>query len=148
MLWGSCAVMSVLGYLSKDIMEPATLALTIATIFLTKALEKSGENFSDSLTKTIGEAIAKIRKHSPTTATALETGEPQALNLDADTLAQIPEDPIFAELVNTADAEANPTFQEKFQAVKAGGTINIIGRQITISQAGSGNTQNNNFSNF
>ncbi|HLO85898.1 MAG TPA: hypothetical protein VK203_12940 [Nostocaceae cyanobacterium] len=129
-------------------MEPATLALTIATIFLTKALEKSGENFSDSLTKIIGEAIAKIRKHSPTTATALETSDPQALNLDADTLAQIPEDPIYAELVNTAEAEANPKFQEKFQAVKAGGTINIIGKQITISQAGSGNTQNNNFSNF
>jgi hypothetical protein len=32
--------------------------------------------------------------------------------------------------------------------VKAGGTINIIGKQINISQAGTGNTQNNTFGNF
>jgi hypothetical protein len=51
-------------------------------------------------------------------------------------------------LVATADVEENTTFQEKYQAVKAGGTINIIGKQINISQNGSNNTQNNNLSNF
>ncbi|AFZ27513.1 hypothetical protein Cylst_5502 [Cylindrospermum stagnale PCC 7417] len=139
--------MSVLDYSAKP-MEPTTLALAIATIFLTKALEKSGENFSDGFTKKIGEVLAKIRKHSPETATALAAADPQVLNLDKTVLEQIPPDPIFAELVDTADAEKNATFQDKFQAVKTGGTINIIGKQITVTQAGTGNTQTNTFSNF
>lgn len=127
-------------------MEPVILA--IATIFLTKALEKSGEIFGEELITKMGTAITKIREHSPETAKALEKGDPQVLNLDPTVLKQIQPEPIFAELVATADAEKNATFQEKFQAVKAGGTINIIGKQITISQDGTGNTQTNTFSNF
>lgn len=50
-------------------MEPTTLAIA-TTIFLTKALEKSGENFSDSLTKIVNDALTKIRKPSPETAEA------------------------------------------------------------------------------
>ncbi|AFZ58189.1 hypothetical protein H6G54_19420 [Anabaena cylindrica FACHB-243] len=129
-------------------MEPTTLAIAIATIFLTKALEKSGETFSESLTKKVGEALAKIRNHSPETATALVAGNPEALNLNPEVLNQIPDDPIFAELVTTADVEENATFADKYQALKSGGTINIIGKQINISQAGTGGTQTNNFSNF
>ena len=128
-------------------MEPITLA-TIATIFLTGVLQKQGENFSDFFMQKVGEALAVISKHSPETATALAAGNPEVLSLKPEVLQQIPSDPIFAELVATADAEKNTTFQEKYQAVKAGGTINIIGEQINISQAGTGNTQNNNFSNF
>lgn len=111
-------------------MEPTTLAIAIATIFLTKALEKSGENFSDGLTKKVGDAIAKIRKHSPETATALTAGDPQALNLDKTVLEQIPPDPIFAELVDTADAEKNATFQEKLQAAKAGRIVQVMANEI------------------
>lgn len=129
-------------------MEPITLVTAITTIFLTGVLQKQGENFSDFLMQKVGEALAVIRKHSPETAAALETGNPEVLSLKPEVLQQIPSDPIFAELVATADVEENTTFQEKYQAVKAGGTINIIGKQINISQNGSNNTQNNTFSNF
>ena len=129
-------------------MEPITLVTAITTIFLTGVLQKQGENFSDFLMQKVGEALAVIRKHSPETAAALETGNPEVLSLKPEVLQQIPSDPIFAELVATADVEENTTFQEKYQAVKAGGTINIIGKQINISQNGSNNTQNNTFSDF
>ncbi|MBE9235236.1 hypothetical protein IQ227_04055 [Anabaena aphanizomenioides LEGE 00250] len=52
-------------------MEPTTLALTIATIFLTGMLQKQGEDFSDALKQKARDAIAVIRKHSPDTAAAL-----------------------------------------------------------------------------
>jgi hypothetical protein len=129
-------------------MEPITLATAITTIFLTGVLQKQGENFSDFFMQKVGEVLAVIRKHSPETAAALETGNPEVLSPNSEVLQQIPSDPIFAELVATADVEENTTFQEKYQAVKAGGTINIIGKQINISQNGSNNTQNNNLSNF
>ena len=124
-------------------MEPITLATAITTIFLTGVLQKQGENFSDVLMQKVREALAVIRKHSPETATALAAGNPEVLSLKPEVLQQIPSDPIFAELVATADVEKNATFQEKYQAVKAGGTINIIGKQINVTQNGSGNTQNN-----
>jgi hypothetical protein len=128
-------------------MEPITLVTAITTIFLTGVLQRQGENFSDFLMQKVGEALAVIRKHSPETATALKEGNPEVLSLNSEVLKQIPSNPIFAELVATADTEENTTFQEKYQAVKAGGTINIIGKQINISQAGTGNTQHNTFSN-
>ena len=129
-------------------MGPITLVTAITTIFLTGVLQKQGENFSDLFMQKVGEALAVIRKHSPETAAALETGNPEVLSPNSEVLQQIPSNPIFAELVATADVEENTTFQEKYQAVKAGGTINIIGKQINISQNGSNNTQNNTFSNF
>ncbi|MDB9465505.1 hypothetical protein [Dolichospermum circinale] len=129
-------------------MDPITLATAITTIFLTAVLQKQGENFSDILMQKVGKALDFIRKHSPDTAAALAAGNPEVLSLNSEVLAQIPSNPIFAELVATADVEKNTTFQEKYQAAKAGGTINIIGKQINISQDGSNNTQNNNFGNF
>jgi hypothetical protein len=129
-------------------MDPITLVTAITTIFLTGVLQKQGENFSDFLTQKVGKAFDFIRKHSPEIAAALTAGNPEVLSLKPEVLQQIPDDPIFAELVATADVEENATFQEKYQAVKAGGTINIIGNQINISQAGTGNTQHNTFSNF
>ena len=127
-------------------MEPITLATvitTITTIFLTGVLQKQGENFSDVLMQKVRDAIDVIRKHDPKIAEALEAENPEVLSLKPEVLQQIPSDPIFAELVATADVEKNATFQEKYQAVKAGGTINIIGKQINVTQNGSGNTQNN-----
>jgi hypothetical protein len=129
-------------------MDPITLATAITTIFLTAVLQKQGENFSDILMQKVGKALDFIRKHSPNTAAALAAGNPEVLSLNSEVLKQIPSNPIFAELLATADVEENTTFQEKYQAVKAGGTINIIGKQINISQNGSNNTQNNNLSNF
>lgn len=129
-------------------MDPITLATAITTIFLTAVLQKQGENFSDVLMQKVGKALAVIRKHSPDTAAALAAGNPEVLSLNSEVLKQIPSNPIFAELVATADVENNTTFQEKYQAAKAGGTINIIGKQINISQDGSNNTQHNTFGNF
>jgi hypothetical protein len=126
----------------------ATTAMTIATIFLKKGLEKSGEKFGEAMSTKVGQAIDRIRQHSPEVAIALEAGDEQVLKLSPEVLAKIPADPIFAELLATADAEQNKTFQEKFQAVQAGGTINIIGKQINIDQGGTGNTQNNTFGDF
>ena len=54
-------------------------------------------------------------------------------------------DPIFAEVIMAADVEKNGEFKEKFQAVKAGGIINMIGKQINVTQSGNNNTQNNTF---
>jgi hypothetical protein len=126
----------------------ATTAMTIATIFLKKGLEKSGEKFGEAMSTKVGQAIDRIRQYSPEVAIALEAGDEQVLKLSPEVLAKIPADPIFAELLATADAEQNKTFQEKFQAVQAGGTINIIGKQINIDQGGTGNTQNNTFGDF
>jgi hypothetical protein len=127
-------------------MEPVTIATAIAIIFLTKALEKTGEKFGEATLAKIGQMIAHIRKHSPETAKVLEAGDPKVLNLGTAVLEQIPSDPVYAELLAAAEAEENVAFQEKFLAVKAGGTINIIGKQISVSQSGTGNTQTNTFS--
>ena len=129
-------------------MDPITLATAITTIFLTGVLQKQGENFSDVLMQKVGKALDFIRKHSPDTAAALTAGNPEVLSLKPEVLQQIPSDPIFAELVATADAEKHTTFQEKLQALKTGWTINNIGKQINISQDGSNNTQHNTFGNF
>jgi hypothetical protein len=96
----------------------------------------------------VGQATYRISQHSPEVAIALEAGDEQVLKLSPEVLAKIPADPIFVKLLAVADAEPNKTFQEKFQAVQAGGTINIIGKQINIDQSGTGNTQNNTFGNF
>ena len=127
-------------------LDPVTATTVIATVFLTKALEKSGEKFAEATIATIGKSIAQIGKHSPETAKALEADDPSVLNLGVAELEKIqPDLAVFAELVAAADAEENATFQEKFQAVKAGGTITIIGKQINVTQGGTGNTQTNSF---
>jgi len=126
-------------------MDPVTIVTAITTIFLTKALEKTGEKFGEGTIAKVGEAIAKIRKHSPETGKLLESGDAEVLDLGTAVLEEIPPDPIFAEVVEVAGKEKNVAFQERFQAVKAGGTINIIGKQVNVDQSGTGNTQNNTF---
>ena len=83
----------------------------------------------------VRQAIDKIRQHSPEMAIALEVGDEKVLKLSPEVLAKIP-------------AEPNEVFREKLQVVKAGGTINIIGKQINIDQGGIGNTQTNTFGDF
>ncbi|MDB9535203.1 hypothetical protein PN451_04965 [Dolichospermum planctonicum CS-1226] len=115
-------------------MDPITLATAITTIFLTGVLQKQGENFSDVLMQKVGKALAVIRKHSPDTAAALAADNPEVLSLKPEILAQIPSDPIFAELVATADVENNSTFQDKLpamkQAVKAGTIVQVMATDI------------------
>jgi hypothetical protein len=115
-------------------MDPITLATAITTIFLTGVLQKQGENFSDVLMQKVRDALAVIRKHSPDTAAALAADNPEILSLKPEILAQIPSDPIFAELVATADVENNSTFQDKLpamkQAVKAGTIVQVMATDI------------------
>jgi hypothetical protein len=115
-------------------MEPITLATAITTIFLTAVLQKQGENFSDFFLQKVRDAVAVIRKHSPDTAIALEAGNPEVLSLKPKILQQIPSDPIFAELVDTADVENNSTFRDKLQAmkqaVKAGTIVQVMATDI------------------
>jgi hypothetical protein len=127
--------------------DPLTIGL-LATIFITKAFEESGKTLGQGLTKKVGEAIATLRRQSPKVAEALEAGDATVLDWGMATLEPIRAEPIFAELTAEAEAEENPEFKEKLEAVKAGGTVNIIGKQINISQGGSRNTQTNTFSNF
>ncbi len=127
-------------------MEPIFTA--IATIFFTKALEKTGEKFGEGMMEKVGQAIAKIRQHSPKTAKLLESGDTEVLDIGTAVLEEIPADPIFAEVVAAAEGEKNAVFQEKFQAMKAGGTVNIIGKQINLNQGGTNSTYTNTFSNF
>jgi hypothetical protein len=73
-------------------MEPVTIAV-ISTIFFTKALERSGERFSDAMIDITKKVIAKIRQYYPETAMALESSDEKILNLDRNVLKQIPADP-------------------------------------------------------
>jgi hypothetical protein len=115
-------------------MDSITLVTAITTIFLTGVLQKQGENFSDFLTQKVGKAFDFIRKHSPEIAAALTAGNPEVLSLKPEVLQQIPSNPIFAELVDTADVEKNTTFQEKYQAmkqaVKAGTIVQVMATDI------------------
>ena len=92
--------------------------ISIATIFLKKALEKSGDKFGEALTARVGEAITQIGKYSPETAKALEAADPSVLNLGVAELEKIQPDPIFAELVAAADAEENQELRRKLEEYK------------------------------
>jgi hypothetical protein len=111
-------------------MEPISIATTIAVLFLTKALEKTGEKFGEGIVGKMGAAIAKIRHHSPETAAALEAGDKKVLELDAAALAKIPAETIFAEFVAAADAEPNVALQAKLPDVKAGKIVQVMASGI------------------
>ena len=108
-------------------MEPISIATTIAVLFLTKALEKTGEKFGEGIVGKMGAAIAKIRHHSPETAAAIEAGDNKVLELS---VAQIPAEPIFAEFLAAADAEPNAALQAKLPDVKAGKIIQVMASGI------------------
>lgn len=99
-------------------MEPFTLASTIAIIFLTKSLEKAGEKFGEGLIVKMGQAIYKIRQHSPEAAIAIESGDMQVFNLTPEVLTQIPVDPIFAEFLDAANVEESKLFQQKLKEIQ------------------------------
>jgi hypothetical protein len=111
-------------------MEPVTIATTIAVLFFTKALEKTGEIFGEGMLAKMGAAIAKIRHHSPEAAAAIEAGDKEVLKLAPAALAQIPTEPIFAEFVAAADAEPNVAFQAKLADVKAGKIVQVMASGI------------------
>jgi hypothetical protein len=107
-----------------------TVATTIATIFLTKALEGSGEELGKLLLSKVSQSISKIFQYSPKIAIALQSGDSQVLNLDEEVLAQIPPDPIFAEFLAAADVEQNAAFQKRLSDVKAGRILQVMANDI------------------
>jgi hypothetical protein len=109
-------------------MEPFTIATTIGVLFLTKALEKTGEKFGEGIVTKMGAAIAKIRDHAPEAAAAIEAGDEKVLKDPA--LAQIPAEPIFAEFLAAADAEPNVALQAKLPDVKAGKIVQVMASGI------------------
>jgi hypothetical protein len=112
-------------------MKPiSTIAITITTIFLTKALEKSGEIFSKAVIEKMGQVIKQIRYHSPETAMAIEAGDARLLNLSEGLLDAIPPDPIFAEFMAAAEAEQNALFQTKLLEVKASKILQVMASDI------------------
>jgi hypothetical protein len=66
----------------------------------------------------MGQAIYKIRQHSPEVATAIEAGDTQVLNLNPEVLTQIPVDPIFAEFLDAANVEESKLFQQKIKEIQ------------------------------
>jgi len=123
-----------------------TVFMAAGVMFITEAWKKSGQTVGQALMEKVTAAIANLRIQAPELAKAIEAGDITAL--ESATLAQIEEHPSFAEAIAAAEAEGNPQFQELWQGMKAGGTINIIGKLIKVSQGGKGNTQTNTFSNF
>ena len=109
-------------------MEPISIATTIAVLFLTKALEKTGEKFGEGIVGKMGAAIAKIRHQSPETAAAIEAGDTKVLAAPA--LAQIPDERIFAEFLAAADVEPNAALQAKLTDVKAGKILQVMASGI------------------
>jgi hypothetical protein len=97
-------------------MEPIT-ATVVATILITKVLEKSGDKLGEVLTNKMGQAINKIRQYSPETAIALESGDTQILNLDQGVLAEIPSDKIFGEFL-VAFAEENALLRQNLEEIQ------------------------------
>jgi hypothetical protein len=105
-------------------MEPISIGTTLAVLFFTKALEKTGEG----LVAKMGQAIARIRHHAPKVADAIEAGDKEILKDPA--LAQIPMEPILGEFVAAADAEPNVALQAKLPDIKAGRIVMVMASGI------------------
>jgi hypothetical protein len=105
-------------------MEPISIGTTLAVLFFTKALEKTGEKFGEGLVAKMGQTIARIRHHAPKVADAIEAGDKEILKDPA--LAQIPMEPILGEFVAAADAEPNVALQAKLPDIKAGKIVQAI----------------------
>ena len=86
------------------------LAKTVETIFATGMVNKAGQMVTEGLWKKCKEAIAYIRERSPKLADALEAGNPQQVKPDM--LEEIAPSPIFAEVIEAAEAEDNEAFQQ------------------------------------
>lgn len=61
-------------------MEPLTIAMAIATVLATKALEKMGENLGDAVTERVDKFRSLLKHESPDTASAIELAPEQPLD--------------------------------------------------------------------
>ncbi|MGF1934134.1 MAG: hypothetical protein RM347_007005 [Nostoc sp. ChiQUE02] len=107
-------------------MEPVTLTAVvtaIATILLTKPLEKIGENIGDA-TWALGSKLIELlrQKHqAPSLSSAVEANEPQRLNYDQAVLelkAAAEQDPEIAQAVMEVEALVNKDQSETAKEIQ------------------------------
>lgn len=108
-------------------MEPLTLTAVgtaIVTVLATKALEKTGENLGDAVTKGVGKFWSLLKHESPDTASAIELVPEQPLDygqamVEVQSAADRNEEfkQILIQLLAAAQADPNPRLAQYRQAV-------------------------------
>ncbi|HAX80926.1 MAG TPA: hypothetical protein DCY88_35085 [Cyanobacteria bacterium UBA11372] len=104
-------------------MEPITIAMAIATVLATKALEKMGENLGDAVTERVDKFRSLLKHESPDTASAIELAPEQPLDygqamLEVQSAGDRNDEfkQILIQLLAAAQADPNPRLAEDIQA--------------------------------
>ena len=131
-------------------MEPlTTVAIAVATLLATKALEKIGENIGDTLTHKTQQFSELLKQRLPGTLAAIEQAPEQPLNygqavLEIETAAKT--DPnisqVIQELVAAAKAEQNPKIADILATPNLEKLADKIGMVVMSGGTGTINTMN------
>ncbi|MFN7524074.1 MAG: hypothetical protein ACK5RD_13185 [Aphanizomenon sp.] len=131
-------------------MEPlTTVAIAVATLLATKALEKIGENIGDTLTHKTQQFSELLKQRLPGTFAAIEQAPEQPLNygqavLEIETAAKT--DPnisqVIQELVAAAKAEQNPKIADILATPNLEKLADKIGMVVMSGGTGTINTMN------
>jgi len=131
-------------------MEPlTTVAIAVATLLATKALEKIGENIGDTLYNKTQQFSELLKQRLPGTLAAIEQAPEQPLNygqavLEIETAAKT--DPNISqaiqELVAAAKAEQNPKIADILATPNLEKLADKIGMVVMSGGTGTINTMN------
>ena len=131
-------------------MEPlTTVAIAVATLLATKALEKIGENIGDTLYNKTQQFSELLKQRLPGTFAAIEQAPEQPLNygqavLEIETAAKT--DPnisqVIKELVAAAKAEQNPKIADILATPNLEKLADKIGMVVMSGGTGTINTMN------
>ncbi|QSV66031.1 MAG: hypothetical protein HEQ12_03050 [Aphanizomenon flos-aquae DEX188] len=131
-------------------MEPlTTVAIAVATLLATKALEKIGENIGDTLTHKTQQFSELLKQRLPGTLAAIEQAPEQPLNygqavLEIETAAKT--DPnisqVIQELVAAAKAAQNPKIADILATPNLEKLADKIGMVVMSGGTGTINTMN------
>ena len=131
-------------------MEPlTTVAIAVATLLATKALEKIGENIGDTLYNKTQQFSELLKQRLPGTFAAIEQAPEQPLNygqavLEIETAAKT--DPnisqVIQELVAAAKAEQNPKIADILATPNLEKLADKIGMVVMSGGTGTINTMN------
>ena len=131
-------------------MEPlTTVAIAVATLLATKALEKIGENIGDTLYNKTQQFSEMLKQRLPGTFAAIEKAPEQPLNygqavLEIETAAKT--DPnisqVIQELVAAAKAEQNPKIADILATPNLEKLADKIGMVVMSGGTGTINTMN------
>ena len=131
-------------------MEPlTTVAIAVATLLATKALEKIGENIGDTLYNKTQQFSELLKQRLPGTFAAIEKAPEQPLNygeavLEIETAAKT--DPnisqVIQELVAAAKAEQNPKIADILATPNLEKLADKIGMVVMSGGTGTINTMN------